>query len=242
VRHGGETIPFVSLASALELATPHPDSAAIVLELSGKRYALGVTDVVGDSELIRRPADALLGSLTGIAATALLDDGRLSFMLDLPYLQRTLREANGRAATQSEPARGPRRRRVLVADDSPVVCQLVQEILVSAGYAVEVVNDGAAALAAIREREPDLVLSDVEMPKMGGLELLAEIRQRTQKLPVVMLTTRGSVEDRQRASALGANAYLLKTGFKSDALLDVVFRFLPPANVENRSETTAHAR
>ena len=93
----------------------------------------------------------------------------------------------------------------------------------------------ATALKLAREGA-DLVLSDVEMPNMGGLELLAEIRQRTQKLPVVMLTTRGTVEDRQRASALGANAYLLKTGFKSDALLDVVLRFLPPSSHQNRAE------
>jgi CheY-like chemotaxis protein len=124
---------------------------------------------------------------------------------------------------------GPRRQRILVADDSPVVSELVREILVSAGYLVEVTSDGAQALASFRAREPDLVLSDLEMPHMTGFELLAEIRNKNQRLPVIMLTTRGSVEDRQRASELGANAYLLKTGFKSDALLDLVRRFLPNA-------------
>jgi CheY-like chemotaxis protein len=127
---------------------------------------------------------------------------------------------------------------VLVVDDSLVVCQVVEEILVSAGFAVELAHDGSAALAAVREREPDLVLSDVEMPKMGGLELLTEIRKRTQRLPVIMLTTRGSAEDRKSATALGANAYLLKTGFKGDDLLDVVLRFLPPASAEVGSSTT----
>jgi CheY-like chemotaxis protein len=115
---------------------------------------------------------------------------------------------------------------------------VVEEILVSAGFAVELAHDGSAALAAVREREPDLVLSDVEMPKMGGLELLTEIRKRTQRLPVIMLTTRGSAEDRKSATALGANAYLLKTGFKGDDLLDVVLRFLPPASAEVGSSTT----
>jgi two-component system, chemotaxis family, sensor kinase CheA len=235
LRFGDETMPLVSLSRALELSGASKDTTAIVLELSGRRFGVGVPRIVGDSELIRRPADALLGTLTGVAATALLDDGRLVLMLDLNFLQRALREAGARPTPHAVPLAGLRRRRVLVADDSPVVCQLVQEILVSAGYTVEIVHDGTDALAAIKLEEPDLVMSDVEMPKMGGLDLLAEIRRRTQKLPVIMLTTRGSVEDRQRATELGANAYLLKTGFKSQALLDLVTRFLPGAPAEAKT-------
>jgi CheY-like chemotaxis protein len=226
LRHQNQTLPLVSLAQALHLASDAPDTSAIVVELGARSFALRVPLIVGDVELIRRPAEALLGSLTGIAATALLDDGRLVLMLDVAFLQRALTDT----ATPLAPVHarsGPRRRRILIADDSPVVCQLVQEILVSAGYSVEVTNDGTEALAALREREPDLVLSDLEMPTMGGFELLAEIRKRSQRLPVILLTTRGSVEDRQRATELGANAYLLKTGFKSEALLDLVRRFVP---------------
>jgi two-component system, chemotaxis family, sensor kinase CheA len=237
LRFDGETMPLVSLARALELGNAARDTAAVVLELSGRRFGVTVAAIVGDSELIRRPADALLGTLTGVAATALLDDGRLVLMLELGFLLRSLRETSARPSPLAPVPAGPRRRRVLVADDSPVVCQLVQEILVSAGYTVELVHDGTEALAAIQQQEPDLVMSDMEMPKMGGLELLAEIRRKSQKLPVIMLTTRGSVEDRQRATELGANAYLLKTGFKNQALLDLVTRFLPTA-----VDAKSHAR
>jgi chemotaxis protein histidine kinase CheA/ActR/RegA family two-component response regulator len=227
VRYRGEGIPLVSLAAALGLAVGAPDTAAVVLDLSGRKYALGVPVVQGDPELIRRPAEALLGNLTGIAATALLDDGRLVLMLDGPFLKRALNDPGRRSVAPPSPHAGSRAKRVLVADDSPVVCQVVREILTSAGYEVELTHDGTEALAAFRRREPDLVLSDLEMPQMGGFELLAEIRRLSQNVPVVMLTTRGSLEDRQRATELGANAYLLKTGFKSDSLLDVVRRFVP---------------
>jgi CheY-like chemotaxis protein len=227
VRYRGEGIPLISLATALGLAVGAPDTAAVVLDLSGRKYALGVPVVQGDPELIRRPAEALLGNLTGIAATALLDDGRLVLMLDGPFLKRALNDPGRRSDAPPSPHSGQRARRVLVADDSPVVCQVVREILTSAGYEVELTHDGTQALAAFRRREPDLVLSDLEMPQMGGFELLAEIRRLSQSVPVVMLTTRGSLEDRQRATELGANAYLLKTGFKSDSLLDVVRRFVP---------------
>ena len=238
LRYRDQTLPLVSLARALDLPSDTADTSAIVVELGGRPFALTVPLVVGDLELIRRPAEALLGSLTGIAATALLDDGRLVMMLDVAFLQRALREASqgGQAASPSPSVRqGPRRRRVLIADDSPVVTQLMQEILVSAGYLVEVTHDGSEALASIRVSEPDLVLSDLEMPRMGGFELLAEIRSKNQRLPFILLTTRGSVEDRRRASELGANAYLLKTGFKSDALLDLVRRFLPSSAAEHAS-------
>jgi len=233
LRHRNQTLPLVSLANALRLTSEAPESSGIVVELGGRTFALRVPVIVGDVELIRRPADALLGALTGIGATALLDDGRLVLMLDVAFLQQSLADAAPHAPAPHARS-APRRRRILVADDSPVVTQLVQEILVSAGYSVEVTNDGTEALSAMRARgEPDLVLSDLEMPTMGGFELLSEIRKKNQRLPVILLTTRGSVEDRQRATELGANAYLLKTGFKSDALLDLVRRFVPnaPASV-----------
>jgi len=230
LRFQNQTLPLVSLGQALHLASDTPDSSAIVVELGGRSFALRVPLIVGDVELIRRPADTLLGGLTGIAATALLDDGRLVLMLDVAFLQRALTDTAAPLSPITQARGGPRRRRILIADDSPVVCQLVQEILVSAGYSVEVTHDGTEALALLREREPDLVLSELEMPTMGGFELLAEIRKRSQRLPVILLTTRGSVEDRQRATELGANAYLLKTGFKSEALLDLVRRFVPSAS------------
>jgi two-component system, chemotaxis family, sensor kinase CheA len=91
---------------------------------------------------------------------------------------------------------------------------------------VEQANDGTAALESILHSEPDLLVSDVEMPRMNGFDLLAEVRRRTQRLPVVMLSTRGSVEDRKRATRLGANAYLVKTEFHSESLLEVVRRFV----------------
>jgi CheY-like chemotaxis protein/chemotaxis signal transduction protein len=229
LRHRHQTLPLVSLAQALHLTSDAPDASAIVVELGGRWFALRVPLIVGDVELIRRPADALLGGLTGIAATALLDDGRLVLLLDVAFLQRALTDSAAPLTQLSNARAGARKRRILIADDSPVVTQLVQEILVSAGYSVQVTSDGSEALAALREREPDLVLSDLEMPTMGGFELLAEIRKKNQRLPVILLTTRGSVEDRQRATELGANAYLLKTGFKTEALLDLVRRFVPSA-------------
>lgn len=224
VRFNGEIVPFRSLCDALSLPPDTAESFVLVLELSGRRFAASVGRIVGERELIRRPAEKLLHQ-TGIGASAVLEDGRIVLLPELNYVQRALRARAGQAVPGALPEER-RRQRVLVADDSPVVRELVTEILTAAGLAVEQAVDGADALEAILHSEPDLVLSDVEMPRMNGFDLLAEVRRRTQRLPVIMLSTRGSVEDRKRATRLGANAYLVKTQFHSESLLEVVRRFV----------------
>jgi chemotaxis protein histidine kinase CheA len=224
VRYGDTPVPLRSFAAAAGLPAPAQEEVALVLKLGGRLFAIRVLHIVAERELIRRPAETLLSRSTGIGASAVLNDGELVLLLDLGFLERAL--SRGAALAPLPPAAAVRQTHVVVADDSPVVTEMVAELLTSAGFSVEVARDGLQALAAIERREPDLVLSDLEMPNMNGLELLTAIRKRSQTLPVVMLTTRGSVEDRQRASALGANAYVLKSGFRSDVLLEVVSRFL----------------
>jgi chemotaxis protein histidine kinase CheA len=224
VRHDGETLPFRSLCDALGLPHDARETFVLVLELLGRRFAASVGRVIGERELIRRPAERLLHN-TGIGASAVLEDGRIVLLPELNYVSRALRARIGQVVAGSV-ERQQRQRRVLVADDSPVVRELVTEILSGAGLSVEQAEDGSAALERILQSEPDLVISDVEMPRMNGFDLLAELRRRTQRLPIVMLSTRGSVEDRKRATRLGANAYLVKTEFHSESLLEVVRRFV----------------
>jgi chemotaxis protein histidine kinase CheA len=221
----GAAVPLRALSDLLGFKPSGQPEVRLVIDLAGRRYGLSVPQILGEWELIRRPAEPLLASGETIGASALLHDGRLVLVLELGHLQRGMRRP---ARTNGDPLRAERQtpKRVLVTDDSPVIRELLSEILASAGLQVETAPDGLAALAVIERNPPDLVLSDVEMPRMGGFELLAQIRQRSQRLPVVMLTTRGSVEDRRRAASLGANAYLIKTEFQGDALLEVVRRFV----------------
>jgi chemotaxis protein histidine kinase CheA len=220
-----EPLPLRSLSRALGLSNPHPENVALILEIAGRRYGLGVPKVLGERELIRRPAEPLLAGAGVIGASAVLEDGRLVLLLDLGYLHSALRRRHT-TTSSTQPVVRQRRQRVLVVDDSPVVRELVSEVLASAGLEVENCHDGAQALTALEKSLPDLVLSDVEMPHMSGFELLTEIRHRSQRIPVIMLTTRGSVEDRRRAASLGANAYLVKADFRGDTLLEVVRRFV----------------
>lgn len=223
VRYDGEALPFRSLCDSLGLPQDPNEAFLLLLELSGRRFAVSVGRIIGERELIRRPAERLLQN-TGIGASSVLEDGRIVLLPELNFVSRALRARASR--TLPSPLHEQRSQRVLVADDSPVVRELVSAILASAGLHVDEAADGAAALESIQLTEPDLLISDVEMPRMNGFELLAEVRRRSQRLPVVMLSTRGSVEDRTRATRLGANAYLVKTEFHSETLLEVVRRFV----------------
>jgi len=220
--HGGDTLPLRSLADVLGVPGDEERAAAIV-EIAGRTWALAIPRALGERDLIRTPADPLLSRTSPFGATALLDDGKLVLMPQLDRLALLLR-----AAPQGPPPRPPgqRRRRVLIVDDSPVIRDLVTEVLTTVGLDVTAAHDGSEGFRRVEEAEPDLVLSDVEMPSMDGFELLRRIRERSPRLPVVMLTTRASAEDRKRATSLGANAYLVKSEFQGGALVEVIQRFL----------------
>ncbi|MGC4118649.1 MAG: response regulator [Myxococcales bacterium] len=222
LRHRGAQVPYRSFCSLLT-GEDEAGRWAVVLRFGRRRLALGVRTLLGEAELLRRPADPLVSSLAPVAGSGVGEDGRLVLLLGLDALLSRFAVAPSAVVADRQKAPGPsRRRRVLVVDDSATVRDLLCELLCEAGVEVEVACDGRAALAALERSAPDLVLTDLEMPVMDGFELLREVRARLQALPVVLLTTRGSLEDRRRATALGASAYVVKSEFDEARLLEVL--------------------
>jgi len=119
-------------------------------------------------------------------------------------------------------------RRLLVVDDSLTSRMLLQNILEAANYEVTTAVDGVAALTCLKTEAYDLVVSDVEMPRMDGFTLTENIRSDTelQDLPLILVTSLGSREDRERGVATGANAYIVKGEFDQNNLLQVIERLL----------------
>jgi two-component system chemotaxis sensor kinase CheA len=117
---------------------------------------------------------------------------------------------------------------ILVAEDSITSRTLLKNILESAGYRVKTAIDGAEALGVLASESFDLVVSDVEMPRMGGFDLTAKIRadKRLTSLPVVLVTALDSRQDRERGVDVGANAYIVKSSFDQGNLLEVVRRLI----------------
>jgi len=130
---------------------------------------------------------------------------------------------------ESTPPRGRERKPiVLVVDDSITTRTMEKNLLEAAGYDARVAVDGADAWARLRNEPVDLVVSDVDMPRMDGFELTARIRadRRLAELPVVLVTALESREDKERGIEVGANAYVVKSSFDQSNLLDIIRRLV----------------
>ena len=136
--------------------------------------------------------------------------------------------ASRRAAVPAaEPPAPQRQRSILVVDDSITARTLLKTILESAGYFVRTAVDGAEAFATLRETGFDIVVSDVDMPRLNGFDLTARIRadRKLADLPVILVTALESRQDRERGIDVGANAYVVKSSFEQSNLLEIVHRY-----------------
>jgi two-component system sensor histidine kinase and response regulator WspE len=174
------------------------------------------------------PLDARLGKVQDVSAGALLDDGTPVLILDVEDMLRSVEKllATGRLERIDPTGRltGPTRKRVLVVDDSLTVRELERKLLLGRGYEVAVAVDGMDGWNALRSEHFDLVITDIDMPRMDGIELVTLIRRdaRLQSLPVMVVSYKDREEDRRRGLDAGADYYLAKASFHDEALLDAV--------------------
>lgn len=221
IRVEGQLVPLRDLAAAMGLEPAHEPPLALVIELGERRWALAVSRLVGEEEVLRRPADRPLAAFGWSGASGVLDDGRPVL---LPSVADVIRRAGARGAAAPRPVAKPARqaRRALVVDDSPIAREVIAELVSSAGLEVTQAEDGRAALELIEDRAVDLIVTDVEMPNVDGFELTRRVRARGVRTPIIVVTTRGSIEDRRRAAECGADAYVVKTAFRDADLLQTV--------------------
>ncbi len=223
-----EFLPLLELARMLQLTAgrkiPGESRKQLVLVVIGRgdgRRALLVDRVLGEQEILVKNLGRQLLSVPCIEGVTILGTGEVVPILkvqDLLAVDATSAAPTAAAAEESEPAR------LLVVDDSIISRMLLKNILETAGYRVETAIDGRAALKVLQNEDFDLVVTDVEMPFVDGFALTAEIRQdkRLADLPVVLVTSLGSREDRERGVAVGADAYIVKGEFDQQNLLEVV--------------------
>ena len=135
----------------------------------------------------------------------------------------------GTAGVSSVSEKAPARtHRILVAEDSITARSLLKNILETGGYQVTTAVDGADAFTQLRSADFDLLVSDVDMPRLSGFELTAKIRgdKKLGELPVILVTALESRQDRERGIEVGANAYIIKSSFDQSNLLEVIGRLL----------------
>ncbi len=227
----GRSVPLADLADLVGASAPElpPRAPAIVVTAAGRRIAAACDRLLGEDEVVVKPLGTLLPSAHGYLGAAILGDGRIALLLDPASLSRG---GGGRRKTVTPVTAVETKTlapKVLVVEDSFTVRELQRSILEAAGYRVETARDGKEGFELVSsDDEIELVITDLEMPEMDGLELTRAIRGHAQRasLPVVVVTTRGTDEDRQRGVEAGADAYMVKRAFDQQVLLDTVERLV----------------
>jgi two-component system chemotaxis sensor kinase CheA len=228
----GESLRLCDLAPVLGMSAPDlPEvSRALVVEARNGILAVACEEAIGEQEVLVKPLGLSLGRESGYLGAAILGDGAVMLVLDPAHLVRQASRPGTAARVGVAATREARQMpKVLVVDDQFTVRELQRSILRASGYRVEVACDGREALAALgAEGDFDILVTDLQMPEMDGLELLAAIRADPQRasLPVVVVTSRGSEEDRKRGAEAGADAYIVKDEFDQQALLETVRRLV----------------
>jgi two-component system, chemotaxis family, sensor histidine kinase and response regulator WspE len=212
-----------------EVKPPEADLPIVVLGDRNSRYGLLVDRFLGERELVVQPLDPRLGKVKDISAAALMEDGAPVLIVDVEDMVRSIEKlvSSGELAGVSPAALGAgraKRKRVLVVDDSLTVRELERKLLVTRGYHTDVAIDGMDGWNAVRGGEYDLVITDVDMPRMDGVELASLIKKDPQlnSLPVMIVSYKEREEDRMRGLEAGADYYLTKGSFHDEALLQAV--------------------
>ena len=201
----------------------------VILEAQGRRLAVVVDELIAEQMVIVRKLDSSRVSVPNLSGVAILSGGRIALVGNVPQLLSKGLDVPSAPALVGRDSDDPRPlRRILVVDDSVTTRMLEQSVLEEAGYEVTTAIDGAAAWEMLAEQEWDLVVSDVEMPRMDGFALCAAIRgsPRLSRIPVVLVTALEKQEHRARGLEVGADAYIGKSSFDQRSLLEAIQQLL----------------
>lgn len=228
----GRQIGLVSAHQILqkgELRTRDDVISVVVIGDNEHTYGLAVDGFLGERMLVVQPLDTRLGKIPDVLAGALMEDGSPVLILDVADMIRSVEKLtqSGRLASVQQGHANMSentRKRILVVDDSLTVRELERKLLTHSGYQVSVAVDGMDGWNAVRTEHFDLVITDIDMPRMDGIELVTLIRQSPNlgTLPVMIVSYKDREEDRQRGLDAGADYYFTKSSFHDESLLQAV--------------------
>lgn len=228
-----QTIGLVSAAQVIERTTTPPAAPTlpvVVISDRGQAFGVVVDEILGERDLDVRPLDPRLGKVPNINSASVLEDGWPVLIFDVEDLVRSIDNlVHGRRLKPSwsrtiADAVKRRVKSVLVVDDSITVRELERQLLESRGYHVETAVDGMDGWNAVRGGHFDLIVSDIDMPRMDGIQFVRQLKQdaRFQPIPVVIVSYKDRNEDRLRGLDAGANVYLTKSSFHDATFLETI--------------------
>lgn len=230
----GQNIGLVGATEVFEMGEQgiYEDTLPVVV-ISDKQFTYGVVVdcFVGQRELALQALDRRVGKLQDINAAAVLEDGSTVLVIDVDDMVRTIDNLvrGGRVGkVNREEVVAESKPRILIVDDSLTVREVERAMLEEAGYQVDQAVDGKDGWNAVRTSSYDLIISDIDMPRMDGIELVRLIKsdQRYSSLPVIIVSYKDRAEDRLRGMEAGADYYLTKGSFHDDTLLHAVYELI----------------
>jgi two-component system, chemotaxis family, sensor histidine kinase and response regulator WspE len=228
----GQRVGLVTAHQVLQCGPSKPpdnDLPVVVLGDRSARYGVVVDRFLGQRELVVQPLDPRLGKVKDISAAALMEDGAPILIVDVDDMLRSIDKLVAEHALAYVPPTGlaladRKPKRILVADDSLTVRELVRKLLTARGYQADVAVDGMDGWNAVRSGHYDLVITDIDTPRLDGIELTVLIKKdpRLKSLPVMVVSYKDREEDRLRGLEAGADYYITKGAFQDETLLQAV--------------------
>jgi two-component system, chemotaxis family, sensor histidine kinase and response regulator WspE len=240
VLYGGKKLPLINATKVLNLQRPPrevDDLSVIVASVRNNSFGIIVDRFLGEQDLVVRPLDPRLKQIQSVNAVAIGEDGAPLLLLDVEDMITAIdadisgaRSGMWRISELTQAAAADKAR-ILVVDDSVTVREEERKILEGHGYAVEVAVDGLDGWGALSLGSYDLVITDVDMPRLNGVELVQRIRasEKLAKLPVIIVSYKDRAEDRQAGLEAGAQFYFTKSDFSDASILEAIRELLSEA-------------
>ena len=227
-------VPLLGMRQLLGLehsssSTDQENLRVIVVRSGSRRAAILVDEFLWETDAVIQDLGPAAGRVAKISSGVLLEDGAIAFVLNPMELMESSAHTQTLSFVKSpEPVRKKAAPSILVVDDSMTTRTLERSILEAHGYRVRVAVDGVEALAVLRAETADLVIADIEMPRLNGFGLLEAMKkdQSLARIPVIVVTSLERREDQERGLALGADAYIVKRKFDQEELLAVIRQIL----------------
>jgi CheY-like chemotaxis protein len=225
----GEAIPALRLETLLGLPSNvlrHPgviEVVMIIFDENRQRHAVVIPEASDSRNVVVKPFHALMPRMIGVDGATIMGDGSIAVVIDLPNLLRSHRAGDNALAYTGHVAAAALLPLCLIVDDSVSVRRTMEQLMQDAGYDVASARDGIEALGELQKRIPDVVLVDLEMPRMNGLDFTNALRNQnaTKHTPVVMITSRFTAKHHQLAMNAGVDVFLTKP-YSEEQLLNAI--------------------
>ena len=228
ISHKNQMIPVASLTDVLGLKSAdredREEDDAIIVRSGGEHIALVIDAIIDEHDILLKPLPRHMGTSPCVSGVSVFGDSQISVVLYVPGVVESMRSMAGTQQIKAPTSEEGAGKTILVVDDSLNTREIEKSILEAHGYEVELARDGREGLTMAQSKGYDMIVTDLDMPRMDGFALVERLRQDTElsHIPIIIVTSREKPEDRERGIEVGADAYIPKGGFDQSTLVDTV--------------------